>query len=102
MNKEATLIHFHGPKVGAIQAIVEEKWNWRSEHEQQIGSMFLGFIDSYLEAFEAIKEYFPELPAEESDRLSELFIKASQYDGSRHKDKTSLDFMNFRMFPEGE
>ncbi len=76
MNKEATLIHFHGPKVGAIQAIVEEKWNWRSEHEQQIGSMFLGFIDSYLEAFEAIKEYFPELPAEESDRLSEATVSA--------------------------
>ena len=103
LNDNATLVHFHGPKLGGtMQAIVEDKWNWESNHGRQIGSMFLGFIDSYLESFKSIREYLPELPSDQADRLNELFVKAESYDVSQRKDMINLDFMNFRMFPEGE
>jgi hypothetical protein len=100
LNRDATIIHFHGPKVGAMQAIVEERWNWDSDHGKQIGSMFLGFIDSYLASFESIKEYAGELPGEDAERLGKLFDDVAKYDRERHKDKVNLEFMNFRMFPE--
>jgi lipopolysaccharide biosynthesis glycosyltransferase len=99
-NPDASIVHFHGPKVGAMQAIIEERWNWASDHGKQIGSMFLGFMDSYLASFESIKEYLGDLEPDESDKLSKLFEKVSTYDRERHKDEVSLNFMKFRMFPE--
>lgn len=97
-NKEAEILHYHGPKVGAMEAIVEDRWHWDDNHGKQIGSMFLGFIDSYIESFEHIKEYFSELPAFDADRLSNLFAKVSKYDREKHKNDISLDFMKFKMF----
>ena len=100
LNPNATLLHFHGPKVGAMRAIVDERWNWGDDHGRQIGSMFLGFLDSYIAAFESMREYLPELLPEEQDQLSELFELAPKYDRNRHAHHVSLTFMKFRMFPE--
>jgi hypothetical protein len=100
VNKDAVLLHFHGPKVGAMRAIVDDRWNWESNHGKQIGSMFLGFIDSYIATFEAMKEYLPELLPKEQDQLSQLFELVPKYDRERHAHEVKLDFMKFRMFPE--
>ena len=99
-NDAAALLHFHGPKLGAIAAIVEERWNWESNHGKQIGSLFIKHFASYLEAFQKIESYIPALNAAEEDYLGSLLLRLRSYDPAVHSQNVDVSFMNFCMFPE--
>lgn len=100
INADAKLLHFHGPKVGAITAILEDRWDWSSNHGQQIGSMFVAFYDSYLNSFDLLKPYISDLNPQEQDFMFNIFIKSEKFEKEKYIDKVSTEFMNFRMFPE--
>ena len=97
----ADLIHFHGPKIGAMHAIASGKWNWKSDHGMQIGSMFVGFLDKY--------KYYMRLILAEADGLSDQEIerlqKIEQMVAAFSPDPaqpTSLSFMNYKMLPNAD
>lgn len=99
-NSDAVLLHFHGPKFQAIQAIINDEWDWSTGHGKQIGSLFVNFVDAYLECFELVKTYLPLLAPQEQDQLSHLFEAAEKYDRQRRASDINLEFMNFKMFAE--
>jgi hypothetical protein len=99
-NKFASLLHFHGPKLGAIEGILDERWNWENDHGRQIGSLFIEYFDSYLDALQKIETYLPLLTPDEQEHLGRIFAKARSYDPCRHAADADTSFMTFRMFPE--
>jgi hypothetical protein len=96
-NPAAEIIHFHGPKIGAIEALVAGRWNWDTDHGRQIGSIFLEFLPSYKFYVGQFLHEVAALAEAEIDRLHDLNAALSSFtnDGSR---ATSLDFMRFKMF----
>lgn len=69
----AEVIHFHGPKIGAIEAITKEQWNWQCDHGLQIGSMFVKFLDSYRHYVGLILTEADGLSGQEIDRIHNLY-----------------------------
>ncbi|MCB8879781.1 hypothetical protein ACELLULO517_06010 [Acidisoma cellulosilytica] len=100
LNDAAALLHFHGPKLGAISAIVEDRWHWDSNHGRQIGSLFIRHFESYLHAFQNIEAYIPALDAAEQDYLGHLLARLRSFDPTPHMQGVDVKFMDFRMFPE--
>lgn len=100
LNDSARLLHFHGPKLGAISAIIDERWNWDSNHGRQIGSLFIQNFSSYLAFFQKLEMHLPALDPAEQDYLGQLLEKVRTYDPSSHAEEVDISFMNFRMFPE--
>jgi len=98
-NNDAEVLHFHGPKIGAIEAIVDGRWNWATDHGRQIGSLFQQYVDSYSAALKNIEEFVFDLSSKEQDRLLRLFSTVAAYDRSQHEKDVNLQFMKFRMFP---
>jgi hypothetical protein len=96
---DAAIIHFHGPKVGAIEAILAGKWDWTTEHGRQIGSLFATALPAYRHHFSLIAEHAVGLEDKELARIVELAERVGRYDGS-FNGEVSLAFTDYRMFPE--
>ncbi|MBB2171347.1 glycosyltransferase [Gluconacetobacter asukensis] len=98
-NKEAKILHFHGPKLGAINAILSGQWDWNNEHGRQIGSIFAQNISSYRYYIAFLLDYIDELSHHEREFILDIHYNMSRdFDTSRYKPDTT--FMNFKMFPE--
>lgn len=98
-NESAALLHFHGPKLGAIEAILDERWNWGNDHGRQIGSLFLEHFESYVEALDKLEAYIPALAPREQEQIIRVLTKAHGYDPAGHRADIDTSFMKFRMFP---
>jgi hypothetical protein len=98
-NDDATLLHFHGPKFAAIEAIIDGRWNWDSSHGRQIGSLFANHVRDYIAAFEALEDYLPQLLPVEQDRLGSFIARLRAYDAGQLAPKIDLGFTKYRMFP---
>jgi hypothetical protein len=98
-NPDAMLMHFHGPKFAAIEAIIDGRWDWDSAHGRQIGSLFANHARDYAEAFEAVEDYLPQLLPAEQDRLSGFIERLRSYDATPLAPRIDLGFTRHRMFP---
>jgi hypothetical protein len=98
LNENAALIHFHGPKIAAISAILDGRWDHSSSHGAQIGSLFAHNTPHYSHYLKAALENAPCLPTEDADMISHLIEKIPAYDPTPAKG--DLSFMKFRMFSD--
>lgn len=98
-NDKADIVHFHGPKLGALNAILTESWHWDNNHGVQIGSLFGGNIDSY-------RSYVNELlaidglPEEDLQYVADVAERMKQAEQVLDGKPIDLSFMNYKMFPE--
>jgi len=97
-NDNAALIHFNGPKVGAISAIVDGRWDHTDEHGSQIGSLFAHNVAHYSHYLRAALTNAPGLPAKDEACISHVIDKVAAYDPGPAKG--DLSFMKFSMFGE--
>jgi hypothetical protein len=98
-NDAATLLHFHGPKIAAIESIIDGRWDWDSKHGREIGSQFASHVSDYIAAFEAMEDYLPQLLPAEQDRVSKFISRLRAFDAGQLTPKIDLGFTKFRMFP---
>ena len=98
-NPNATLLHFHGPKFGAIEAIIEGRWNWDDAHGRQIGSLFASHVHDYTAAYAEAEDYLPQLLPAEQDRLGRFLGSLRTYHPDPLAPKIDLGFTRYHMFP---
>ena len=99
ISTEAEIVHFHGPKIGAIEAIVNGSWSWGSEPAKQIGGLFLQHIDAYRHYVGSLATVAQGLEPEECDRILKLSAALRAFDGETIQG-IDTRFMDFQMFPE--
>jgi hypothetical protein len=99
INHEAALVHFHGPKLSAIEAILAGNWDWKSNHGRQIGSLFASFLGPYRYYIRVILDNAHGLDEQNVARIAELVRKVDAYDG-RLNGAIDLSFTDFQMFPQ--
>jgi hypothetical protein len=99
ISDDTEILHFHGPKFAAIEAILEGKWNWESGHGQQIGSLFAAHTQEYRWAFRQLGPYLDKLPGHEARRLASIAEKIESHDTQDLQSRVDLSFTKFRMFP---
>lgn len=98
-NPDARIVHFHGPKIDAIESIINGRWDWSSVPGLEIGSLLVANVASYRSFVGSLLSVADELSTEEADRLVQLSTNLNQYAPSPDQ-KTDLAFMNYRMFPD--
>lgn len=96
ISEEAPIVHFHGPKIGAISAMLDGRWNYSTDHGGQIGSLFNNHIDSYIYYLTRALRCAPGLPQQDFDQVSRLIERMRTYDPTPNWG--DLSFMSFRMF----
>ncbi len=101
-NERAEIVHFHGPKLGAINSIIEKTWNWSSNHGQQIGSLFASSVPAYAHFFRRVLDSAPGLLQSDIDYISAITDKVASFDPASLNEKVDLSFLDFRMFPDRE
>ena len=99
INNKAPIVHFHGPKLGAIDAILDDRWDWSNKHGVQIGSLFSNNIESY-EFYIARIMDIRGLSDEDYAFINAILVKirnAREIIGNKPSD---LSFTDYKMFPE--
>jgi hypothetical protein len=97
---EAPIVHFHGPKLGAIRAILEQHWHWSSNHGTQIGSLLASNLAGYEYYVGKISEICGDLDDGERayiDAVQQLLPRAAQI---LERYETDTSFMSYRMYPD--
>ncbi len=100
LNPAARILHFHGPKLGAIRRILDGDWNWQHEHERQIGSLFVSamvFYAGYLRILHAL--FAAELP-EAGAAIGAALDRFDAFAATAPRERVDLAFTRFRLFPE--
>jgi hypothetical protein len=100
MNDAASIVHFHGPKIGAIAAMVDRQWDYSTDHGRQIGSLFNHHVGSYISFLESSLRCAVGLPPQDFDRISQLIDRLRAY--APPADRGDLAFQDFRMFADDE
>jgi hypothetical protein len=96
INDDALVVHFHGPKIGAISAMVEGRWNYSTDHGCQIGSLFNNHVESYIHYLASALQCATGLPQQDFDQISRLIEQMRSYDPTPNWG--DLSFTDFRMF----
>lgn len=100
INESAALIHFHGPKISAVNSMLDGKWDYKSSHGRQVGALFAHHTAAYSHYLKAALENAPGLPAEEEDYIARVIAKIPAFDPT--PGQADLAFMKFRMFDTKE
>lgn len=98
-NDRAQIVHFHGPKLGALNAILTGAWDWANNHGVQIGSLFGGHIDSYRSYVKEILA-IDGLPEEDHEFISKIYEKMKDAESILEGKPIDLGFLDYKMFPE--
>jgi hypothetical protein len=96
-NDAACIVHFHGPKIGAIEAICDGRWDWSTGHGRQIGSILATNLDAYEYYLRDMVAQAPGLGTEDRDRIEFAAKRVGTYDAILNGE-INTSFMNFRMF----
>lgn len=99
-DEQAEIVHFHGPKLGAIAAILEGRWAWSSNHGRQIGGLFAAHIEDYERYLRLCLDAAPGLPAEDQDAIEAAMRLVPAYKGRVGNQPIDLSFTMQRMFPD--
>ncbi|MGE7413385.1 hypothetical protein [Methylobacterium tarhaniae] len=100
INDDASIIHFHGPKLHAIDLITKGEWNWDNNYGLQLGSLFAAHANEYHHYYRKVIDLCPELPADVLDRLNVICDQIDKYKQASPDPRIDLSFMDYRMYPE--
>lgn len=95
------ILHFHGPKLGAINSIADRTWDWSTNYGRQLGSLFASSIDAYQYFIGSTLDAALGLPQQDIDYISIILEKLRSFDVAAIEGKVDLSFTNFEMFPAG-
>lgn len=92
------ILHYHGPKLGAVRAIVDGRWSWESEYGRQLGSLLVGHVDDYAHCVRATLAATNAGDEEIRQDLEALLARLSTFSPDGLGDKVDLSFMDFHQF----
>ena len=94
----AAILHFHGPKLNAIEAMLAGRWDLTNPTAIQFSKMLNGHIDCYLTWLLVLGDQM-----QTSDMALALRLQTAASALLRHRatitGPADTSFMNFRMFP---
>lgn len=94
---DAPVLHFHGPKIDVVRAIVDGGWDWSGDHGRQIGSLLGAHTGAYAHYLRRVAAC-PGLPAAAARALTALARDVEAWTPPR--ERIDLAFTGFRMFGE--
>lgn len=100
INEAAPIIHFHGPKLEAIRAILDGRWDWTSEYGRQLGSLLCSSLPGYERAVRALLDCAERDLPEKLRMLQQLADDLAREPALSLADQLDLSFMNFRYFAD--
>lgn len=98
-NDDAAIVHFHGPKIGAVNSILTGAWDWGNNHGVQIGSLFGGNIESYRNYINEVAAV-PGLPAQDHDYIASVAERLKDAESIIAGKPVDLSFTSYKMFPD--
>ena len=101
-NPAAQIVHFHGPKLGAIGAILDGRWDWTSNHGRQIGSLFASHVADYEAWLRLCLDAAPGVPAEDQDRIARALRHFPAYRDRAATEPIDLSFATQSMLPDDD
>lgn len=96
----APIVHFHGPKVGAIRSIVDGAWPWDNNTQREISSLFLGHIAAYRATLDRLVDVLSDTDGPEVEMLAALGRDVAVYQHAAPERAINLEFMQFNFFGE--
>jgi hypothetical protein len=95
---DVAILHYHGPKFGALRAIVEGHWSWDSNYGRQLGSLLIGHVEDYAYALHATIDAIGDNDPFARRDLELLLAGLSTFSPDAFRDKVDLSFMDFHQF----
>jgi hypothetical protein len=95
-NPNLGILHFHGPKIGVIENILNRNWNWNTRHGVEIGSLLAGHSDNYRAAL--LQTHNALAGSDERKTIERVLAVLDTKFDSLPFEKVDLNFMNFRLF----
>jgi hypothetical protein len=96
----AGVLHFHGPKLGAIGAILDGAWAWDDPVAGPIGALCDAHRAHYAGWLALLAERLQTIDPGEAASLAGLAVRL---DAARAASRMhDLGFMRFRLFPEAQ
>jgi hypothetical protein len=92
------ILHYHGPKLGALRAIVEGQWSWDSAYGRQLGSLLIGHVAEYAHALRTTIDAIGDSDPFTRRDLELLLARLSTVSPDAFRDRLDLRFMDFRLF----
>ncbi len=97
-NPQAALLHFHGPKLGALEAIAGGRWPADNPTANQLRLMVDGHLDSYITWTGILGDRLQYLNIHLALRMQSVSSALLNYQRQTSKENVNLSFMNFSMF----
>jgi hypothetical protein len=95
VNTGARVLHFHGPKLPHMRAILDGAWDWSSDFGRQVGSLFVAHLPAYAHYLRAAAGELPE-----RDEILAIADVIGAYATRAPYERVDLGFLDWRMFPE--
>ncbi len=96
--EDIAILHYHGPKLGAVRAILDGRWSWDSEYGSQLGSLLVGHPEGYAHAVRATLDAIGGRDPLMRHDLEVLLATLSAFSPETFRDKVDLSFMDFHQF----
>jgi len=97
---DARILHFHGPKVGLIEAIAAGKWLPKDAGGRNMNNLLIGHVDSYLEWARFLGNMKQVPDTRLTSRLRSAAIGLAALRDTFRAQKVDLSFMEYRMFDD--
>jgi hypothetical protein len=95
---DIAILHYHGPKLGAVRAIVEGRWSWNNDYGKQLGSLLVGHTEGYLHAVSATLDAIGASEPLVMQDLAILLGRLATFSPGAYRNKADLSFMDFNQF----
>ena len=97
-NAAASILHFHGPKLGSIRSLATGTWPWDTDHRRQIGSLFVANLASYAASIQRVLDIVAPVADEEAAYLASVLKGVTAFDPFPYAESIDLAFTKHRMF----
>ena len=98
-NAQATILHFHGPKMPEIEAMLENRWHGNDPTALAMTALFNGHLPCYAAWLADLGDMLQIADVNSALALQRLAVKLVGYAANKPSER-DLSFMRFRMFPE--
>jgi hypothetical protein len=98
-NRHAAILHFHGPKLDALEAIAAGAWARHDDTARMLGKMLDAHIDHYITWCNLLGDTLQNIDLATAIRYLNLASALTRY-RAKLAPVTDTDFMTLKMFPD--
>ena len=99
-SRDATILHFHGPKPDDIAAIAAGRWRRDNPTGLTLGRLLDGHLDAYIAWCTTLGDQLQMADLPTALRFHEIASALTRYRATSRPSPGDLSFMDLRLFPE--